>query len=195
MCGIFAYLGPARPDPDLLEAAATAAASRGPHGHGWATSASTTRHEFGPLPPAAVRDLTDRAVIGHARLATTGDYRDRTGLQPVAAGGHWLAHNGTVRNWRTLTPDAASDSVALAELYAHHRRQLDGPHALRAALADADTAAWALLVLDVDGSLVVWRRGLPLWQHRHPTGLYLASRRFHPDAAPVPEDTICQEHP
>jgi len=62
MCGLFAYTGPAAPDPDQLEAAAAAAAARGPHGHGWATD-DQAHHALGSLDPHTVRGVTARAVV------------------------------------------------------------------------------------------------------------------------------------
>lgn len=194
MCGLFAYRGPAAPDPDLLVAAARAASARGPHGHGWATPDAPPHRALGPLDPEQLRTVTARAVIGHARLATRGNPRDLAGVQPAEAGGHLVAHNGTIRNHTDLDPDAPSDTVALARAYAAHRTPQVGPiEALRAALAPADTPAWALLVLDAEGPLVAWRRGLPLWRLFHDTGVYFASRRFHPDATLMPDHVISLE--
>ncbi|RZF02955.1 class II glutamine amidotransferase [Streptomyces albidoflavus] len=196
MCGLFAFTGTA-PDPALLTAAAQGAAARGPHGHGWATQPDTQlHHAHGPLDTSHVAALTAPRIIGHARLATRGDYRDTAGLQPCRADGHLVAHNGTIRNWTDLTPDAPSDSVALARTYASHRATGDGPAtALRAALDACDTPAWALLVLDATGTLLAWRRGLPLWRLDHPTGVYYASRRFAPDATELAPDALTVETP
>ncbi|MFZ4266590.1 class II glutamine amidotransferase [Streptomyces arboris] len=195
MCGLFAYTGPADPDPDQLQAAAAAAAARGPHGHGWATSGHA-HHALGPLAPRDVRTIQARAVIGHARLATVGDYRDPAQLQPLTADGHQLAHNGTVHNWPALAPHATTDSAVLASRYAHARtRGLAPAAALATVLEGAQTDSWALVVLDADGTLLHWRQRLPIWAHRDPTGLYLASRRHHPDARPTRPDTIHEEGP
>ncbi|WP_329368771.1 hypothetical protein OG896_24660 [Streptomyces sp. NBC_00669] len=191
MCGLFAYRGPGAPDPDLLVAAARAAAARGPHGHGWAIPGAPAHRALGPLDPEQLRPVTAAAVIGHARLATRGDSRDLAGVQPAEAGGHLVAHNGTIRNHTSWDPDAASDTVALARAYAAHRAPTTGPpQALSAALAPAVTRAWALLVLDAQGPLVAWRHDLPLWHLAHTTGTYFASRRFHPDARPLPDNTL-----
>jgi hypothetical protein len=191
VCGLFAYRGPAAPDPDLLVAAARAASARGPHGHGWATPTGPVHRAHGPLDAEQLRPVTAAAVIGHARLATRGDSRDLAGVQPAEADGHLFAHNGTIRNHTTWAPDVASDTVALAAEYAAHRTPTIGPpEALGAAMAPADTPAWALLVLDAEGPLVAWRHGLPLWRLDHTTGVYFASRRFHPDARPLPDNTM-----
>jgi asparagine synthetase B (glutamine-hydrolysing) len=196
MCGLFAFTG-THPDPTVLTDAATAAAARGPHGHGWATHPDPIIHRApGPLDPTHLADLDAPRIIGHARLATRGDYRNTAGIQPCTADGHLITHNGTIRNWETLDPHAPSDSAALATTYAARRKTGDGPAtALRAALEHADTPAWALLVLDATGALLAWRRGLPLWRLDHPTGVYYASRRFHPDAAELATDALTVDTP
>lgn len=196
MCGLFAFTGPAAPDPAVLVAAATAAASRGPHGYGWATQPDRMLH-YGPdlLDPAELATVTQPRIIGHCRLATSGDYRDRAGLQPAHARGHFLAHNGTIRNPAELDADAPTDSWALASLYGRLRDEgADPVSALVRATQAADTDTWALLVLDYDGHLLAWRHGrLPLWRLEHPTGVYYASRAFHPDAVAVANETMHME--
>lgn len=194
MCGLFAYTGPARPDHALLAAAATAAAARGPHGHGWATHPGQIVHRaHGPMNTDRLAHVDAPRIVGHARLATRGDYRDPAGLQPAHADGHYLAHNGTIRNHTELDPTAATDTLALVHAYARHRAHHGPQAALRAALEDADTPAWALLVLDATGTLLAWRHDLPLWRLNHPTGRYYASRRFHPDAEPLADDDLSAE--
>src|SRR5690606_20713738 len=127
VCGLFAFTG-THPDPTLLTAAAQGAAARGPHGHGWTTHPDQHVHRaLGPMDPARAATLTAPRILGHARLATRGDYRDPNALQPCHVDGHYLAHNGTIRNWTSLDPDAPSDSVALTRLYAHHRASGAGP--------------------------------------------------------------------
>ena len=193
MCGLFAFTGPADPDPALLTAAATAAAARGPHGHGWSTT-DTVLHALGTLNIDAIAALRGPRILGHARLATTGDYRDPTALQPIRVAGHQLAHNGTLRNYRDVLPDYGSDTVALAHVYAQLREQSHSPaDALTTAMKMFDTPAWALLVLDADGTLLGWRHQLPLWRAEAPTGVYFASRTFGAGATQLPDDTLIQE--
>ncbi|MFE7965390.1 hypothetical protein ACFU0X_20540 [Streptomyces cellulosae] len=194
MCGLFAFTG-THPDPTLLTAAAQGAAARGPHGHGWTTHPDTaTHHAPGPMDTTRVAALTAPRILGHARLATRGDYRDLAGLQPCHADGHHIAHNGTIRNWTDLDPDAPSDSVALTRLYARHRAAGAGPAtALRATLDACDTPAWALLVLDATGVLLAWRNQLPLWRYDHPTGVYYSSRRFTDDATELAPNALTVE--
>lgn len=197
MCGLFAFTGPGAPDPDILTTAARLAAARGPHGHGWATQPDqVTHHGPGTLDPADLATITQPRVIGHGRLATRGDHTDPAGLQPCHTDGHLIAHNGTIRNHHTLHRDAATDTLALTHLYADYRRiGVSPPDALVTAMSKADTPAWALLVLDSTGYLLAWRRDLPLWRLDHPTGIYYASRAFHPDAEQLPNDTFRTETP
>jgi asparagine synthetase B (glutamine-hydrolysing) len=201
VCGIFGFTGPGAPDPELLAAAACEAGRRGPHGHGWATrypgGTFTVRREFGPVTanlPALLR-VAAPAVLGHARLATTGSWDDPEGLQPVTCGRHAIAHNGTVYNPADVAPgaDVATDTHALAIAY-ETERFLGGTPAgsLAAVVARADQRAWAIVVLDADGTLVGHRHGHPLHAYRDPTGLYLSSRPFHPGCTLLPEDKLLE---
>jgi len=179
VCGIFAYTGPAAPDPAVLADAATGAAQRGPHGHGWAGHRVTPHYALGPLSVADTAAITGPRVIGHARLATTGAHDDPDGLQPISVCGHLVAHNGVITNPHELAgaPPHGTDSRALAHAYAHHRSRGAPPvAALAFALVPARHDTWAVVVLDASGVLVAHRHGLPLWQATHPTGAYLSSR-------------------
>jgi asparagine synthetase B (glutamine-hydrolysing) len=133
-------------------------------------------------------------LLGHARLATFGAVHDDPGgLQPIAAGGHWLAHNGNVYNAAALHPGARTDSGALAALYATLRAAGAGPgEALEVTVGKADQVAWAIVVLDSTGALVAHRHGLPLWRHVDPTGVYLSSRPFLA-AVELPAGRVCME--
>lgn len=191
MCGIFAFkarflascLDFARPDIDLLLDAAEGAARRGPHGHGWTIRGGATSHDFGQFVPEALVDEirlahSVDAVLGHARLATFGALDDRDGLQPIVFDGHYLAHNGNVYNAAALVGSPLpSDSWALLVTYATARRGGMTPaEALDKTLGMAEQKAWAVVVLDADGTMVAAHHGLPLYGLRHPTGVYLSSR-------------------
>lgn len=233
MCGIFAFTGPGPPDPDTLAAAADGAAQRGPHGHGWVTSDTPgdleARYRLGSLSTgrgalAAVKTVTAARIVGHARLATASDGADPDALQPVVVDGHAFAHNGHVYNLDALTgslgglannpifdpddpanlPSVATDSCALARMYAVLRRSTDPAGALTDLVRVADQNAWAIVVLDRTGGLYTHRYYHPLywWRVTEPAGcdragrrdgrpgpgVYLSSQRRHPSARLVPED-------
>lgn len=195
MCGIFAYTGVGPPDPQLLLAAAEGAGRRGPHGCGWVTYNPGTppvcvRH-LGPLGPHrdALTAITDTRVLGHARLATVGDWQAPEQLQPALAGAHAVAHNGVIDNPDDLAPDAITDSYALAAAYAAMRGHGVPPTDTLAKLAAVFTArSWVVVVLDVDGQMYAHRRYHPLHRLATNVGTYLSSWAFHPDARPVAED-------
>jgi glutamine phosphoribosylpyrophosphate amidotransferase len=217
MCGIFAYRGTsAALELPALTAAAVSAGRRGPHGCGWAIREATPGgqsavwHHPGPLAnyihelrtaAAAFRQPT---ILGHARLATVGDWRDVDQLQPVIADGHALAHNGVISNPDQLWPAGApTDSIALARAYAELRRghppgatdRRAGMHpadALAKLMATAEQQAWAVVVLDTDGHLYAHRHYHPLYAVRNPGGVYLSSQRFGPRCVPLPEDIVVQ---
>jgi glutamine phosphoribosylpyrophosphate amidotransferase len=216
MCGIFAYRGTAAPELPTLTAAAAVAGNRGPHGCGWAIQEaahggqSAVWYHPGPLGNhihelrATVAAFRQPTVLGHARLATVGDWRDAAQLQPVIADGYALAHNGVIRNPDQLWPAGApTDSIALARAYAALRRghppgatdRRAGTHpaeALAKLMAVAEQTAWAVVVLDADGHLYAHRHYHPLYAVRDPDGVYLSSQRFGPRCEPLPEDVVVQ---
>jgi asparagine synthetase B (glutamine-hydrolysing) len=193
VCGIFAYTGQGAPDRELLTAITRAAATRGPHAHGW-TDGDVTYHALGPMDPAAAAEGCQDAVrcLGHARLATFGKYDDIDAVQPISVSDHHVAFNGNIYNPTDVYPgEWPADTHHLAHAYATARAAGQGPgEALARALAPARMSAWAVVVLDACGALVAFRSGLPLFTHQADGGLYLASRRFHPDAEAVPEKTL-----
>jgi glutamine phosphoribosylpyrophosphate amidotransferase len=195
VCGLFAYTGSAAPDPALLETAAAGAATRGPHGYGWAGHGIPARHGTGRLPAAEAATLTALRIIGHARLATMGAaHDDPAGLQPVRAPGAWLAHNGNVYNAAQLDATAPTDSAALAVAYSGHRifAGMTPAEALKATLGVAEQRAWAVLILDASGFLLSARHRLPLWRLGTSTGAYYSSRPL-PGAELIPEDAVHAE--
>lgn len=201
MCGIWAVAGG---DLQLspLQEAAEGAYRRGPHAHGWTTvnePGITSHRVLGPggdcdgcaaLIPGMV---TARRAIGHSRLATFGDPRDERAIQPLHSGGHALVHNGNVYNWADLDPKAVSDSAALVSGYAYHRQDAGPMKALQYVINEAKQNAWAIAVLDWDGTLVVHRHRLPLYLNQdliHGSA-YLSSAPIR-DGLLIPEDTIIQ---
>ncbi|WP_128381259.1 class II glutamine amidotransferase [Streptomyces cavernae] len=198
MCGIFAYTGHGAPDRELLTAITRAAATRGPHAHGW-TTGETTHRALGPMDPdAAVTACQDaHQCLGHARLATFGRYDDEDAVQPVTVDGHHVAFNGNIYNPVEVHPGTwPADTHHLAHAYAAERTHGHSPHrALERALAPARMNAWAVVILDASGALVTYRQGLPLFTYRAEGGLYLASRHFHPDASELAPNTLTVDTP
>jgi hypothetical protein len=99
-----------------------------------------------------------------------------------------MIHNGNVTNWRDLADDAPTDSYALASLYDEIRATgIDPVEALEATLTASDQVAYAVILLDADGTLLAAHSGLPLhlWEDR--TGTYLSSGKL-PGGTPLPEN-------
>jgi glutamine phosphoribosylpyrophosphate amidotransferase len=192
VCGIFAYAGIGSPDPDVLEACALAAGRRGPHGHGWITRDGADMEVVRRLGPVAdsvkeIRDITAHLVLGHARLATFGDWQDPEQLQPIVAWRHGLAHNGSVYNAATMSPWAATDSIALASAYAAMRAAGQPPQAaLDALVAGCQQHAWAIVIADADGSMLAHRSYHPLYTWPHKRGNYVCSWPLDPAAELLP---------
>jgi glutamine phosphoribosylpyrophosphate amidotransferase len=203
MCGIFAYHGTTAPDPDLLTAAAMEAARRGPHGHGWVIRDDhgrlTEHRRLGALNGdlTTLQATTGRAVLGHARLATFGGWNDAQLLQPAVANGHAIAHNGNVYNAAQLIDDVsyagalATDTRALTAAYAALRTAGHTPAlALAAVLDRARQEAWAVVILDADGTLLAHRSYHPLYARTTATGVYVSSRPFHKASVLLPDDKL-----
>jgi asparagine synthetase B (glutamine-hydrolysing) len=196
MCGIFAYHGTGAPDPDLLDAAASEAARRGPHGHGWVTrfpGGELSEHrQLGEL-NGDLALLHDAAgtVLGHARLATFGSWSDPEHFQPVVTAGHAIAHNGNVYNAGDLAAGAPTDTHALAVAYAALRTAGTPPgQALAELIARVRQQAWAVVILDADGTLLAHRHYHPLYASQSEGGVYVSSRPFHPSCAMLPADEV-----
>jgi predicted glutamine amidotransferase len=197
VCGIFAYHGAGRPDPELLTAAAVEAARRGPHGHGWVTrqpDGTLTEHrQLGPLNGdlAALREASATAILGHARLATSGAWDDTACFQPVTIAGHAIAHNGNVYNADELAAGAPTDTYALAIEYAALRAAGILPsQAFAEAIGKARQEAWAVVILDAGGGLHAHRHYHPLYALQADGGAYVSSRQFHPACELLPEDQV-----
>jgi len=209
MCGIFAFAGHdlARPDPEILVAAAEGAARRGVHSHGWVTGdPQITAHHLAPGLLSEhldeVKVLTSSLILGHSRLATSGQLDGIRAAQPLIDGGEIaLAHNGTINdpavtcaNANYPLPDLQpweSDSFAL--LYAYlHERMMTAPHEALGEVCDRLTSAGrpqAVVVLD-SGRVYAWRMGHPLWSLPRPEGTYVASQPFHDGCTLTPERKV-----
>ncbi len=200
MCGVWGFRG-IKPDPHLLWKAAEGASRRGPHGVGWAWTDGPPYLQImrapGSIGPqrANIAALTASFIVGHARLATMGDWTSVDELQPavsITEGPdrplpHAIAHNGVIRNPDYLWPDAPTDSWALAHAYAAVRETRSPLDALDVLMKDADQVSWAVLVLDGTGLLVAHRNRHPLWVLDTDYGSYASSARFHPGCRALPE--------
>ena len=180
MCGMFGYSGDRPPDPALLHRIAGAAARRGPHSWGFAVvrHGSPARYVYpsaypGTLPAAA---LGHTAIIGHFRLATTGDYHAITQAQPLADARHAIVHNGVIPHPETYAGvdrlETGSDSEAVLVLL----RQGYTLTEIRDRLALVHpTIRQAMLALGRDGTVQAATAGHPLWVLETETGRYYGS--------------------
>lgn len=176
MCGIFGYIG----TPDIMTAVTIAveASRRGPHSFGWAWGKGAVR-KVGNLADFAVEIPEADWCIGHARLATSGDYRDMRNNQPLVNQGVSLVHNGNVYAYRDIyqrlgySAVTDNDSEALIALFLHD------PDWQQAWLTVAQSSPLAAILRTTDATYVA-RAGHPLYQATLNGCLYLCSRPFHP---------------
>ncbi len=178
MCGLFATTAPT-PDPATLHALATEAARRGPHGWGIAVlhgDRFTRTTGPGPLPRDQLPD--HGPLIGQARLASNGEWRDDRQQQPLLASNPAVAlvHNGYLPG----VPDHGTvDTAALIPA------AQEGAAALIHALATLGAGQpQAVLVLTAT-ALIALPAGHPLWLVQRPEGAYVGSR-FIAGAVPLP---------
>lgn len=176
MCGIFGYVG----NPDIMTVVTLAVESsrRGPHSFGWAWSKGVVR-KVGNLADSAVEVPEADWCIGHARLATSGDYRDLRNNHPIVNQGVALVHNGNVYAYREIYQRLGyravtdNDSEALIALYLHD------PNWQQAWLTVSQSSPLAA-ILRTNEATYVARAGHPLYQATIQGCLYLCSRPFHP---------------
>lgn len=185
MCGIWGYIGD-KPDLEYLREVAFRASRRGPHAWGVAWVNDTglhTHHELGPFLRAqwSFEPLTNaRAVIGHARLATSGSGRSLADTQPVRVGRVAVAHNGNVYHHRAIARAAghvlATDCDSeLIGPFLGGAVTIDG---MQRAMGLLGSTPYALLVLDAGGAVGIGRKGQPLFQAIRPEGRYFGQVHF-----------------
>lgn len=202
MCGLFGYIGTEPFVPEKLEAIARGAASRGPHGFGfwWSEKGRGFGGSYrarGPLEDnlGSLTEIYPQsvAVLGHARLVTTGtDLDDITSYQPLSAettagraeqGEITIAHNGTVPDppWYerlyNLERKTANDSEIIVAFAADTHGDFFDRMATSVAATQGERRAYALLA-HLGGKLFVARRRHPLYWRAHEGGFYICSRRF-----------------
>ena len=184
MCGIFGFIGKSSPDVDRLRLIARLAGTRGPHtwGQAWLDHGllSCRRYE-GNLDPARV--VSAKVLIGHARLATSGDL-SLGNAQPISSPEIAIAHNGNIYNHQAIfdlygySPKTANDSEAILAILLR-----SSPGEI---LELVDPRSPLAVLAIVRGTLVAVRRGHPLWVGRFREGNYFCSRKF-PQAEEFPD--------
>lgn len=182
MCGLFGFSGSIA-SVHWLARTIDAAQRRGPHGTGVFADGATCCYRIdGWNPQTLAENLAGASrILGHARLATFGSYRDPAALQPVIAGDLVFTHNGNVYNWADLcTSPCPSDSFALASLLRHDR--------IDRVVDQIDAPSLAIAVADAAG-LYLYRYGLPLFLRREPEGAYWCSWPL-PGFTPIPEQKV-----
>ena len=190
MCGLFGFIG-LRPNVDVLREASLLAARRGPQSCGWVTArhgALGARRYTLPMWDMVEGLEAGGLVLGHCRLATSGDYDSIKDTQPLLLSdrqpdarmvfgeeevlGVAMCHNGSVDVDR-LNPkgmDSGCDTEALL------RRASGGTaDALGNALLDlGNEVPYAILMTDGEKVLAACR-GLPLYVDKRPGGVYFCS--------------------
>jgi hypothetical protein len=183
MCGVFGFCGP-EPDRQLIRDLAALAGRRGPHACGWAfldTHSGTIKVErrLGSLADHAEHIPASPIVIGHSRLATTGNlsYRNLRDAQPLTlpgaateTRGKVLVHNGVARVNVDGPLDTGCDSEKLL--------RLTTGATLAFALGMLPESEPFAVLLASPGGIHAARRLLPLQVRHTKAGTYLCSVPF-----------------
>ena len=186
MCGLFAFAGESGAlDKGLLAAAALQAMKRGPHGWGlrWHVPGEGPgagwfeRRSREKLAVEVVEEIPDAAdvVLGHCRLATSGDLNNLLGYQPLTAGPPEnptsILHNGNVREYRWLADsiglkretDSDSEVIALLiERVRQGRPDALGPRTGLALRLERERLGYRTLIGDVTGALANLDQAAPI---------------------------------
>lgn len=181
MCGVYGYIGLSA-DFDIIKNIATLAETRGPHAFGFSYFKGGklfTYKNTGKLSKdinQLKRVEGSQCIIGHARLSTSGDFREERNNQPITDGGETaIVHNGNFYSYKALyrklnyQPYSECDSEALWLVF--HRNHID-PLKLHKSLSPHSVLA----VRSKD--LFVMNNGLPLFMEEHKSGTIFCSRRM-----------------
>lgn len=191
MCGLFAYIGRS-PNITKLREIAIKAGQRGPHSCGWVWyDDAWMRHVNRYMGNTGVnvdKLPQSRLIIGHSRLATSGDYKSLDEAQPLVESKISLAHNGVVRinGGRIPKCTTSNDSEVLLRIAAGYEPIAEGVWMVFRRLA-ANTPC---VMIATDGEhLVAIRHALPLFMEEDRHGSYLCSLHFG-RAVPLPENAV-----
>lgn len=196
MCGLFAYIGRSSNLTKLRELA-TKAGQRGPHSCGWVwydgLGGRYISRFIGSSAMNAGKVPASNLIIGHSRLATSGNYNALDEVQPLVEENFVLAHNGVVKinGGRIPRCTTANDSEILLRIMV----ESGGDLAWRVGgafnrLADGTPCA----MLATDGkSIAAVKRTLPLFVKEEKHGAYFCSVLFD-GAVPLPHSDIYQRY-
>lgn len=180
MCGLFGFVSTGGfADGKFVDHLADRAAERGPDG--WGISWSADGENFcdyaadGKYCGGADKVVAvARVVVGHCRLATSGDRAIR---QPVACGKGRIAHNGNVANYRDLAAGLPAkmdlDSEVLGLLIDAGAGALAAR--VESALARAQPPSPSAVVAAWPRAVAVAETGQPLFLLTREEGVYFCS--------------------
>lgn len=175
MCGIFGFSGRTYPKDDVMREIAYLAGTRGCHSNGIAwllpDGSIQTKKYLGKINPDTIfNGVRAKVIIGHCRLSTSGP-PTLANAQPLVLHNKAIAHNGTIRQYPTLSLPYKSflrtkcDSEILLHI---------PPRKL---FTELSQDPYACLMLS-NGELTAIRRELPLYELKTDEGTYYCSRQF-----------------
>lgn len=184
MCGLFGFKGK-YPDMKLLKHIGFLASTRGGHSFGFVWKEGnklsgnwqegSLENHLGSL--NRFKNYKG-PIVGHCRLATTGNYADTKSSQPLIYKNLVIAHNGNVYNWKEIFKaykwrsrfNIDSEAFIPSLLY----NNLD----IFRSLEEIQDSPMALSVL-TERRLILVSRGQPLYLKEETNdNIYYCSRRF-----------------
>ena len=180
MCGIWGFMGGKFLDYVTIDEIIRLAGTRGPHAHGaiWYDGKTWAENKMlGPVENNITyfQGLTVRGMLGHCRLATSGDIYNFNGIQPFMYKKFAFAHNGNFYNadqFRTPKETTASDSMILGRVI-HNQR-------LKSILKSEYLNTPYVIVLMTKFGFITVRDWLPLYfkNDKQRGTVYICSREF-----------------
>ena len=182
MCGVYGYIGTGARFKDI-ESIALLAETRGPHSFGFTyvkNGKLKTVKQLGKVSEDTeiLRQAEgSNVIIGHARLATAGDFKDMKNNQPIHLPNPGMevsvVQNGNVYDYRELyekysyEPVTRNDTEALWMLFAKSNLT---PYQIQETLPKH-----SVLIIQGD-NLIIMSKGLPMFEDRVGNGRVYCSR-------------------
>lgn len=182
MNGLWGYVSKGKLNKNIIRHIISLASTRGPHAHGavWFDKSTEWVQSkiLGPV-DSFIDDyisLKAQVMLGHTRLATSGDVYDITSIQPFIFGKRAFAHNGNFYNapeFRTMETIHKSDSYILGKIICE-----DSINPIVFRLGILNTP-YVIIVMTLLGFTIV-RDWLPLFifKDKKNKSIYFCSREF-----------------
>lgn len=181
MCGLFGFIGNSL-NTQILKKIAQEASRRGPHAFGfaWYYDRINVYKKVGNLEDYLhlLDQVQGKWIVGNARLATSGDWKNLSNNQPLVHEDLCVVYNGNVYNHQQLfeqyayKPRTENDAEAVLAIANGVTKEQQGQRILK----EIDSRSPMAMILACQQDLLVVRRWHPLYIHEEDDNVYLCSR-------------------